>query len=336
VCSSDLGGAIAPSNVMSRLALDASSQFHAVLGKQHEKDPSHRLQEKISRDRSSNFPATAGRYLLLAADSCPDSHQALMVLSIKGLNKIVTPVLALNHLGENGWMFPEGSPLPFNSLNELYALSVEVSPDKPMIRTLPVLFDLVTKVIINNNAIDIIKVLTTEFDSQEGSPCKELDLYPESQRDLIDRKLQWFSETLSSSIYIAGFAANQDIYDKHVAGVFEVLGLLERRLEKQMFLCRLPKPTLADIALFSLLLRWDLVYYSLFKCNVYRLTEVPALCDFVKSMYQCPGIRPTVNIDAIKEHYMTSYPSINPSLIIAAGPTVTYLDDPQRRELLHE
>jgi putative glutathione S-transferase len=330
------GGAITPSNVMSRLALDASSQFHAVLGKHYGKDPSHRLQQKISRDRTSDYPAVPGRYLLLAADACPDSHQALMVLNMKGLNKIVTPVLALNRLGDNGWMFPEGSPLPFNSLNELYALSTEVSPDKPMIRTLPVLFDLETKVIINNCATDIIKMLTTEFDSTADCPCKGLDLYPESQRDLIDRKLQWFSESLSSSIYIAGFATSQDIYDKHVGGVFEVLGLLERRLEKQMFLCKEPHPTLADVALFSILLRWDLVYYSLFKCNLYRLTEVPALCDFVRSMYQCPGIRPTVNIDAIKVHYMTSFPSINPNMIIAKGPTLTYLEDTHRRELQRE
>jgi len=56
-----------------------------------------------------------------------------------------------------------------------------------------------------------------------------------------------------------------------------------------------------------------------FKCNKYRIADKPALLNFVREVYQLPGVAATVHMDHIKHHYYESHRFINPSGVVPIG-----------------
>ena len=77
--------------------------------------------------------------------------------------------------------------------------------------------------------------------------------------------------------------------------------------------------TETDIRLFTTLIRFDLVYYAHFKCNLKRVQDYPNLYRFMKNLYEIPELKATVNFDHIKTHYYWSQESINPTRIMPLG-----------------
>jgi len=57
-----------------------------------------------------------------------------------------------------------------------------------------------------------------------------------------------------------------------------------------------------------------------FECNLKRITDYPALSNYLRDLYQVPGIAETVNIDYIKGQYYQSDTSINPTKVEPKGP----------------
>jgi glutathionyl-hydroquinone reductase len=66
--------------------------------------------------------------------------------------------------------------------------------------------------------------------------------------------------------------------------------------------------------------RFDVVYYGHFKCNLRALVDYPALWRYTRALYQHPAIRPTVDFGHIKGHYYGSHPWLNPSGVVPIGP----------------
>ena len=79
--------------------------------------------------------------------------------------------------------------------------------------------------------------------------------------------------------------------------------------------------TETDIRLFVTLIRFDLVYYSLFKCNLRQLATYPNLNAYLRQIYLFPGFAETVNFDHIKVGYY-SIKALNPTGITPAGPLI--------------
>jgi putative glutathione S-transferase len=77
--------------------------------------------------------------------------------------------------------------------------------------------------------------------------------------------------------------------------------------------------------------RFDLVYHTHFKCNVKRIADYPNLWGFVKDVYQRPGVAATCNFEHIKRHYYESHRNINPTRIVARGPSLD-LHSPHDRD----
>jgi len=73
-----------------------------------------------------------------------------------------------------------------------------------------------------------------------------------------------------------------------------------------------------------------LVYYTHFKCNLRRIEEYPRLSNYLKELYQYPGVSETVNFKHIKEHYFKSHKTINPTGIVPKGPELD-LSTPHNR-----
>ena len=82
--------------------------------------------------------------------------------------------------------------------------------------------------------------------------------------------------------------------------------------------------TEADWRLFTTLVRFDAVYYSHFKCNLRRIIDYPNLWNYLRDLYQVPGIAETVSMDHIKRHYYGSHRNVNPTGIVPIGPLIDF------------
>jgi putative glutathione S-transferase len=93
---------------------------------------------------------------------------------------------------------------------------------------------------------------------------------------------------------------------------------LEQRLEEQAYLLG-ERITETDWRAFVTLIRFDIAYYGLFKCNLRRLIDYPNLSAYLKRLYDEPGVADTVNFGHIKRTYYTIR-RVNPSGIVPKGP----------------
>jgi putative glutathione S-transferase len=75
----------------------------------------------------------------------------------------------------------------------------------------------------------------------------------------------------------------------------------------------------ADVRLFVTLVRFDVAYHGLFKCNLRRIADYPALSAYQTRILSLPGVRDTVSIDHIKRGYH-SIKALNPTGIVPVGP----------------
>ena len=82
--------------------------------------------------------------------------------------------------------------------------------------------------------------------------------------------------------------------------------------------------TEADWRLFCTLVRFDAVYYSHFKCNWRHIGEYPNLSNYLRDLYQVPGVAETVSIAQIKRHYYFSQRRVNPTGIVPVGPQLDF------------
>lgn len=67
-----------------------------------------------------------------------------------------------------------------------------------------------------------------------------------------------------------------------------------------------------------------------FKCNRKTIREYANITDFMREIYQMPGISDTVDLDHIRHHYQRSHPTINKYGIVAVCPD-PMLDAPHDR-----
>lgn len=91
--------------------------------------------------------------------------------------------------------------------------------------------------------------------------------------------------------------------------------------------------TEADIRLFTTLIRFDAVYYGHFKCNLHRIAEYPNLSNWLRELYQWPGVAETVDFAHIKHHYYASHRTINPTGIVPKGPLQDFSVNHDRERL---
>ena len=137
---------------------------------------------------------------------------------------------------------------------------------------------------------------------------------------------------INNGVYRAGFATTQEAYEEAFRALFAALDRMEERLSKGRYLAGTAL-TEADWRLFTTLIRFDAVYYGHFKCNQRRIVDYPNLSNYLRDLYQVPGVKGTVDLDHIKRHYYGSHPQINPTRIVPLGPKLDF-DAPHDRARL--
>jgi putative glutathione S-transferase len=183
-----------------------------------------------------------------------------------------------------------------------------------------VLWDKKQKVIVNNESSEIIRMLNSAFDALTDV---HTDFYPAELRGEIDRINGVIYETVNNGVYRSGFAVSQAAYEEAARALFATLDQLEQRLSRQRYLVG-KQLTEADWRLFTTLVRFDAVYYSHFKCNLRRIVDYPNLSNYLRDLYQVPGVAETVNLDHIKRHYYGSHRNVNPTGIVPIGPLLDF------------
>src|SRR5690606_19651556 len=123
----------------------------------------------------------------------------------------------------------------------------------------------------------------------------------------------------NNCVYRAGFATTQIAYEEAFHEVFAMLDELEGRMADGRSFLSGDTFTEADIRLFVTLVRFDVAYHGLFKCNLRRIADYANLSRYLERILAIPGIRETVNIDHIKTGYY-SVKALNPTGIVPLGP----------------
>ncbi|MDX1757257.1 MAG: glutathione S-transferase family protein [Marinobacter sp.] len=273
----------------------------------------------------SGFRAESGRYHLYVAMACPWAHRTLIFRKLKGLEDHVSVSVVHPDMLENGWEFVPGDALHRDHLygfRYLHQVYTRVAPDYTGRVTVPILWDKQRETIVSNESSEIIRMFNRAFDDLPGVRS-ELDFYPESLRAEIDEVNERVYQAVNNGVYRAGFATSQEAYETAFDQLFESLDWLDRRLAKQRYLVA-NRPTEADWRLFTTLIRFDAVYYSHFKCNQQRIADYPHLSDYLRDLYQVPGVADTVDVDQIKRHYYVSQRTINPTQIVPVGPRLDF------------
>ncbi|MGI9367182.1 MAG: glutathione S-transferase family protein [Rhizobiaceae bacterium] len=266
----------------------------------------------------AGFKAEAGRYHLYISHACPWAHRTMIFRAIKGLEDMISVSVVHWYMAENGWTFEsdEGATEDhINGAHYMYEVYTAADPDYSGRVTVPVLWDKKTKTIVSNESSEIIRMFNSAFD---GIGARSGDYYPEHLQQEIDQLNDRIYDTVNNGVYKSGFATTQEAYEEAVVPLFESLDWLDDKLSRQRYLAG-DRLTEADWRLFTTLLRFDPVYVGHFKCNIRRIEDYPSLSNFVKELYQYPGVAETVHMDHIKKHYYGSHESINPTLIVPLG-----------------
>ena len=291
------------------------------------------FRDRITADGSSGYKAEAGRYHLYIAWNCPWAHRVLIFLALKKLDHAFTVAYAIPGLREQGWtfesnpQFPDCTPDKVNGFRYLHQAYAAANPRYTGKVTVPTLWDKKTRRIVNNESSEIIRMLNSEFGGIAGD---DTDYYPPQLRGEIDRINELVYARVNDGVYRCGFARTQEAYDAAYDALFSALDELDARLGRSRYLVG-DRPTEADWRLFPTLVRFDVAYFSIFRCNRQRIADYPNLSRYLRELYRMPGIAATVK----PRYYVIGYWSVrkvNPSGIIPKGAPAPYLEEDRRQE----
>jgi putative glutathione S-transferase len=278
------------------------------------------------------FSAARGRYHLYVALACPWAHRTVIFRALKRLEDVVSMSVVEPLYGPHGWKFgprPGATPDTVNGKSELAEIYLLADPRFTGRVTVPVLWDKERRTIVNNESAEIIRMLNAAFGRFTNVTT---DYYPPALRAEIDEINALVYANVNNGVYRAGFAATQEAYDEAFESLFAVLADIEQLLSRRRYLAG-EAITEADWRLFTTLVRFDAVYYSHFKCNLRRIIDYPNLSNYLRDLYQQPGVAATVNMDHIKAHYYGTHRDLNPRGIVPLGPLLDFMAPHDRARL---
>jgi putative glutathione S-transferase len=290
------------------------------------------FRNSISREAQSEFPAEAGRYHLYCAVACPWAHRATLMRTLKKLEPFVTLTNTFQEVGGHGWSFgPEGHVVPGTDrrvrwLHELYTIADPACTSRV---TVPTVWDAKTCRVVNNESSDVMRMFNAAF---SGVAQPSLDYYPEPLEPEIDAMNALVLKGVNNAVNGCGYSISQEAYDSSVQLLFETLDYLEAQLSRTRYLCGHVE-TEADWRLFPSLVRFEPCYYVGYKCNLRHLDEYPNLSNYLRELYQQPGIADVCDIGGMKRGVFGKAGPVGSNGIVPIGPPVDYLRPHDRDRL---
>jgi len=272
------------------------------------------------------FPAEAGRYHLFVNAGCPWAYRTILYRALKRLDNLIGMSFTRPAAGGEGWTFlehPEDDPEPILGASHIHQVYTAADAGFTGRCTVPVLWDLKQKTIVNNESAEIIRMLDSAFDDFDG--VDQTRYYPAAFATEIDELNDWIYAAVNNGVYRCGFARTQAAYDEAFDVLFDALDRLDARLAERRYLCG-DEITEADWRLFATLVRFDAAYHGQFRCNRNRLTDFEYLWPYTRDLYQQPRVAETVDLNAIKGIYYGS----RPPGILPKGPMLDFTAPHQR------
>ncbi|TKA64986.1 hypothetical protein B0A49_01180 [Cryomyces minteri] len=289
----------------------------------------------VTPDSNSAFPPEKDRYALYIHLGCPWAHRTSIVRTLKGLDDIIQLIVLDAMDPAKSWYFsgdgevgPKKDPLyGFKYLREFYE---KVDPHYDGRVTVPMLWDKKKETIVSNESSDIIRMFYTAFDGllppEKREETKgEAGLLPKSLQPAIEEMNQWVYDFISNGVYKTGFASTQEAYEEHIYPLFESLDRVEEHLGQpghQPYLFG-EHITDADIRLYTAIIRFDVAYHTLFRCNLKMIRhDYPRMYEWLRRLYWDESERTngafknTLRFDVIKK----GYASASRSKVVPVGP----------------
>lgn len=166
--------------------------------------------------------------------------------------------------------------------------------------TVPTLWDKKRETIVNNESSEIIRMFYSAFDPLLPAALQEANkpsggLLPPALKSDIDTLNDWTYDMLNNGVYKAGFAGTQAAYEEHVVRVFEGLDRLETHIADNAAQGKGPylvgeHITEADIRVYPTIVRFDMAYHTLFKCNLKMIRhDYPGIHKWLRVLYWDEG-----------------------------------------------
>ncbi|UZJ56122.1 hypothetical protein CBS101457_005442 [Exobasidium rhododendri] len=286
-----------------------------------------------------------GRLVLYVGMFCPFATRVTIARSLKGLEDLI-PIVRVNSVMDpvrKSWTFqryalpeqqdigiPGDVPEPLfgaADLRQLYEKSEgKENMEGPFV--VPTLWDVKEKRIVSNESASMLRQFSTCFNHLLDGESKEgkVDLYPESLRGSIDEWYEFCQRDVYTGVYKAGFATKQSDYESAIEALYKGLDRLES-------LCASTKGpyllgeqlTELDVTTYTCLIRFDVAYATIFKCNVKTIRQdYPSLHRWLRNLYwNHPAFRDSTEFDNIKSNYFAGSSKAlqtNPTRIIPLGP----------------
>jgi putative glutathione S-transferase len=272
--------------------------------------------------RGSRFPPEPNRYHLYIGLFCPFAHRAALVRHIKGLEDIIdiSIVKAYPKGDDKGWpgwgfngafgpddVYPGATKDMLFDSKYLHEVYFKADPEYKGRYSVPLLWDKKEGTIVNNESAELLRWLPTAFDDilPKDRPGNNINLYPEVHRGAIDKVSVWMQRDLNSGVYKAGFATDQETYNKNIIPVFAALNHLENLIRSNRGPFILGKDlTELDIRAYTTVVRFDAIYVQHFKCNLGTIRgNYPVIHEWLKNLYwNVKGFKETTNFTHIKEN----------------------------------
>jgi glutathionyl-hydroquinone reductase len=329
-----------------RLLIDQAKNMHlSFSGESNSVASSGITDDQLSTDDSSEegfqnanisertklqiFAMDQNRYHLLVYEACPWSHRVLITRALKGLEKSISVTRVPCSWDPLG--FDEQIDRPMTSDTSCWSISIDNSCDhyssefKEFFtnfphgfrnRKVPILWDSRRNMIISDKANEIMRILNSEFNAVASRP--DIDIYQSHGKVDIDSIDSWLEKELCVAIYRCSQSTGQDEYSDAIDHVTTTLDKVEKIVKRYGFLCG-GTLTAPDIRLFCVLMRFDEVYRLLFKINSRRISDMPALMEYTRDIYNIDGVKDVCDLKAIKKGYFGACVKEGQSYIVPRG-----------------
>jgi len=219
-------------------------------------------------------------YYLFSSTSCPFAHRCEIAIKLLNLDMTIIhcdPIFTF----ANGWKIEDNSIVPYKTIKEMYSACNYSSK----YHSLPILYD--GNQIICNESRDIIEMLSN---MKPGiiSIANNEKLYTE------------FYDNIVVGTYKAGHVKTLEEYEHCITMIYIYLESLNFCLEGKKYVV---DDTLSglDIILYYHLIRFDTIFYDLFKVNKLRLSDYKHITTYLNSLSSHPAFQSATDLQQIKE-----------------------------------